>query len=44
MKKPNKQNMKIATPPREIRVLRDEQMQGCAGGWDIPAGTASPSC
>ena len=44
MKKPGKQNMKQTTAQLEIRALREEQMQRCSGGWDIPAGTASPSC
>jgi len=44
MKKPNQRNMEHSTPAREIHALRAEQMQRCAGGWDIPAGTASPSC
>jgi hypothetical protein len=44
MKKPDKQTMKHVTPPQEIRALRQEQMRRCSGGWNIPEGTASPSC
>jgi len=45
MKKSTKQNQKLATSTthRELRALRDDQLRACTGGWDIPAGTASPS-